>query len=389
MTHLDCYRLTFHGGLHLATRDVDLEESGATVPSDTLFAALVDAGVRAGVDPDDLVAPFPRRTLDGAEAGSAPPFRLTSTFPFAGDVRFFPAPVPRQRSFTPATLKARRKAIKGVRFVSGGVLRAFLAGAPLDDRLFPKEGEPSPAAGAILSLQGGAFWLTADEVDGLPAAMRRVARRRLGALTEQRVFAAQRVPRVTVQRIDQASDIFHMGRVRFAPGCGLWFGVDWCAPEAAVGALSAREAVGRALALLADDGLGGERSAGYGAFTLAGGAPLDLPAPAAGRPCLLLSRYHPRDAEAGAALDGPAAAYDLAPVGGWLRSWDGAAQRRKRLWMVEAGSVVYAAAPPQGDLVDVRPTYENPAGDLPHPVWRYGLALGIAMHAGHEEVHDA
>ncbi len=93
---------------------------------------------------------------------------------------------------------------------------------------------------------------------------------------------------------------------------------------------------------------------------------------------MLLSRYRPSNGGT-AGLRHPGAAYELTSVAGWLRSSQGAAQRRRRLWLVREGSVVFLPGTgPWGDVVDVRPTYDDPAGDLPHPVWRAGLALAVA-----------
>jgi CRISPR-associated protein Csm4 len=81
-------------------------------------------------------------------------------------------------------------------------------------------------------------------------------------------------------------------------------------------------------------------------------------------------------------LNGDKSAYALTAVAGWMRSWDGAAQRRKRLWLVEEGSVVRVVGDgPWGDVVNVRPDYDSEAesGGLPHPVWRYGLALPVGL----------
>jgi len=94
MPALTVYRLTFPGGLHIGTRGVTLEESGVDIPSDTLFAALVDACRRLS-DPAAFVEPF----LQDA------PFLLSSAFPFVGEVRFFPMPTPLQRFFADQTLK--------------------------------------------------------------------------------------------------------------------------------------------------------------------------------------------------------------------------------------------------------------------------------------------
>ena len=376
MPNLTEYRLIFRSGFHVGMRGVDLEESAVYLPSDTLFAALVDAHRRAGGDPDALLASFPR--LQGEEVVDGdPPFRLTSAFPFAGAVRFFPMPACLDPWFRKETLQARRKDLRRIRFVSEGLFRRMLAGEPMDGWLFPSEGE-EPETG--VALQGGDFWLSQEEVAALPRGMR--PRRWLRALRHARVWVYHQVPRVTVDRVSSASEVFHAGRVAFAPGCGLWFGVEWRSPDRGVGeeGLTYRRAVHRALALLADDGLGGERSAGYGAFTWEEQPSFPLPDPAPGESLWLLSRYHPRQVELPGVLTGEGTAYSLVSVGGWLRSPDGAAQRRRRLWMVAEGSIVHVGSGGRlGDVVDVRPVYENPTGDLPHPVWRYGLALGAGL----------
>jgi len=383
MPELTEYRLTFRSGYHLGTRGVNLEESGVVIPSDTLFAALVDAFARGGGDPEDLVALFPG--ADGGASGD-PPFLLTSAFPFAGAVRFFPMPVPLQRFFTEEMLKERRKELKRVRFVSESLFRRMLEGETMDGWLFPESEQAEPATG--VALQRGIFWLTVEEVAGLPKSMRRPSGRR-HALRYVRVYAVQQTPRVAVDRVSSASDIFHTGRVSLAPYCGLWFGVAWRRPEVPVGEreVTVSQAFGQALALLQDDGLGGERSAGYGAFDcVETGASIILSDPRPGGLALLLSRYRPRQAELPDALTGNGTSYALTSVAGWLRSWGAASQRRRRLWLVDVGGIVRTVGlGPWGDLVDVRPIYSSPAGELPHPVWRYGLALG----AGLKEVRHA
>lgn len=367
MPNLTVYRLTLPGGLHVGARGVDLAESSVSVPSDTLLAALLDAHHRAGGRIEDWFIPA---ADPGAPARDCP-YRLTSAFPYAGGVHFFPIPVPAQAFFSSDLLKDRRKDVKHIHFISEGILRKILAGKPLDEWLFPKDEKADPKTG--VALQGGALWLTLDECAHLPDTLRYevtthtpIAPR---ALRRHAVYTETTVPRVTVDRINTASNIFHAGRATFAPGCGLWFGLTGQPPADLT----------RALDILSEDGLGGERAAGYGAFTwTVAPQPLTLPDPSPNGAALLLSRYRPR-AEETAALQHPGAAYELTTVAGWLRSAGGAAQRRRRLWLVREGSVVYLpGSGPWGDVVDVRPNYENPAGDLSHPVWRAGLALAVA-----------
>ena len=79
------YHLSFRAGLHVGARGLDVEETRIAIPADTLFSALVSAWRISGRDPDVFTAPFVTRPAE-------PPFLLTSAFPFAGQVRFYPAP---------------------------------------------------------------------------------------------------------------------------------------------------------------------------------------------------------------------------------------------------------------------------------------------------------
>ncbi len=363
------YLLSFPGGLHLGALGINLEEAAAHIPSDTLFAALLDAWRRAGGDVDALAAPFVSDPAD-------PPFLLTSAFPFCGEVRFYPMPVDLTRLMSARTARQRGKEIKGVRYLSEGLVRRVLGGEALDAALFPEEG--GAEAGGGLCLQGGALWLSAEEAPLLAEGFRRAEGRR-HALRSLQVWASERTPRVTVDRVSASSTIYHAGRVRFAEGCGLWFGVAWRRPDAplASGGPTFRAAFARALGVLEGDGLGGERSAGYGAFVWREGAAVTLPDPRPDQPAWLLSRYHPRPSELPEALAGEGAAYVLTMIGGWVRSLEGGDQRRRRLLLVGEGSLIRAASDPAGDVVDVRPRYRHAAGDLSHPVYRYGLALAI------------
>jgi len=386
MPELIPYTLSFRGGLHVGTRGVNLEEAGDHLPADTLFAALLDAWRRAGGDVAAFAAPFVTSPPD-------PPFLLTSAFPYAGGVRFYPLPTDLTRLFRPETIRAQAKTVKRIRFLSEALLQRALAGEHLDADLFPANETEDPKTG--VALQGGVFWLTANEAALLPFGQQETAgpprqERPLRALRYLAVTKISTVPRVTVDRIGSASTIYHAGRLSFAAECGLWFGVAWRKPEARVGAGGASypQAFEQALAILRDEGLGGERSTGTGAFTYCRSAtPVRLPDPAPGRPAWLLSRYHPRGDELPAALNAPGAAYSLAPVGGWLRSPDGAAQRRKRVYLLAEGSLICPPAFPAGDVIDVRPTYRDPAGDLPHPVYRYGLALAVGWSQEKEARH--
>lgn len=360
MPTLTIYELRFHAGLHVGRHGIGQEAALAHVPADTLFAALV--AVRAQMKGDA-----------GAWAerfAHEPPFRLTSAFPFAGGVRFFPRPM------RPPSLAQRGaplpKQWRKIRFVSQRVLEHLLQGE-VPAELWPWPREERPAEG--LTLQGGALWLTKAEVEKLPEELRSKAkndrREPLSeeALQQRRVWGADKVPRVTVDRLTNASQIYHTGRIVFAPGCGLWFGVQNSADG--FGDLD------ELLYALGDAGLGAERSAGYGAFTpVRAEAPLQLPEANGEGLMMLLSRFYPRNEADAAALTRDGTAYDLVYVAGRVRAPGVADQRRRGARLAAEGSLIGGKA--AGGLAKVKPE----VGDFPHEVYRYGLALGAGWGGG-------
>ena len=195
------------------------------------------------------------------------------------------------------------------------------------------------------------------------------------------LWATGDVPRVTVDRISSASQVYQAGRVNFQRGGGLWLAVTWAAGWQTIG-----EAV---LASLGDSGLGGERSAGHGQFSLAPLGEMDFPDPAAGGLFVNLALYWPPDAAAAqATLGNPAARYALETRRGYMSSrqvlhpagWQepvkAGALRRKAVHLVGEGSLLAAGgAGPYGGLADVTPGIFERAGG--HRVLRYGYAFPV------------
>ncbi|MCB0210544.1 MAG: type III-A CRISPR-associated RAMP protein Csm4 [Anaerolineae bacterium] len=392
MPTLTRYDLDPGGPFHLGRRGVELEETGIFISADTLFAAFVAAHYEFGLDPNAL----PRLFSAATESTAAPavPFLLSSAFPRAGRVCFFPALPVNRLNLNKATARARHKELRSVAFVSQHIFEKAVAGEALDDWLPPVEPDGPETKGVYL--QGKSLWLARAEVDQLsPSLLGQKDRKRkcdrvdpIKALPHQTVWQVEKVPRVTVDRLTNQSNIFHAGRLHFEQGCGFWFGIEWRQPDQPLDDMyTVRAGVELALDSLADIGLGGERSAGYGCFQWKATAMLTLPEPQPDRPYVTLSRYHPRAGELPACLRDTPVAYSLMSVGGWLQSPQSKAQRRRRLWMIEEGSIVRAVGPgPWGDITDVKPDYSNPdfpppADDNPitHPVWRYGLACPVAF----------
>jgi CRISPR-associated protein Csm4 len=340
------YHLAFPHGFHIGCGGVEsVEETLDYAPSDTLFAAIFDTAVHLGEDPQWLLKEL----------------RITSAFPFAGKVRFYPKPVDLRALFSEAMLKKEGagKRIKKIRFISEKLIEKAASGDALDDLLFPDDEDEEPKAG--IALQGGAYWLLDEEVDHLPAKMRLSSDKRF-ALRRKTVSTAQTSPRVTVDRVNSAPNLFQSERIKFNEGCGLWFGADGQVDE-----------LPRILSALGDAGLGGERTAGYGVFTYSKDEPRSFPMHQGGR-SFLLSRWHPANLDEIAMLKNSESAYKLASISGWLRTPGAAAQRRKRVWMIAEGSLI--AGSPQGDAAKVEPDY-NGSTNIAHHVYRAGFAVTL------------
>ncbi len=328
------------GGFHFGRHGLGQEESAITMPSDSLFAALINRlALRAGNAVEAFVAPF----LDGE-----PPFALSSTFPFAGAVRFYPVPL---AAVFATGGETDAKNYKRVQYVSERLFLQLLDGKSFKEVYARAKG-----------LSGGKALLEKDEVEGLPLAVKN---------GESPLWSLETRPRVTLGRIVQNSSIYFTARVSYARDCGLWFGVAWRSQD------PARRAQVKSLwADLGDSGLGAERSVGFGVCQFKQEAEIDLP-DAAGRPWINLSRYLPRPDES-SALTWEKAAYKLVNVGGWVDTPARGGQRRRAVNLLEEGAMLGSLARPiPGALVDVRPVYPGDPDPLKHPVYRSGLALAV------------
>jgi CRISPR-associated protein Csm4 len=352
------FRLRLRTPLHIGKSGIGREGTLGYIPSDTLFGALVVTWAQ-------LEDADPTGWLDGFRTGR-PPFLLTSAFPFAGDVRLYPAP-----AFDPNLSRATRlelgKKLKKITYISEDILGRWLKGASLDDTVV----EPTQTKGKVISnlIQGERVWVSAEErrqiaaAQGLPADEPHALR----------LWSEGVAPHVVVGRADNRANLYHTGRLYFAPACGLWFGVrgaDDCWLKR----------IEHALALMADSGIGGLRSAGHGAFAW-DRWPRDAnqSEPSPGGYALLLSRTAPMQAQAAAILD-PKASYRLVSVGGWCGNDGEEPRKRRRVRLLAEGSAVRWSAESLGQLVDVNPVG---ADGLAHGVYRYGyaLAVGIADNA--------
>lgn len=339
-------------GFHFGRHGLGQEESGVHLPSDSLFAALIARLVvlRGPEAADKWIQLF---------LGNQPPFVISSAFPRAGRVLFFPTPLRygKSRNEDPISFKNLKK----IEYVSEGVFRKLLAGVPLTD-LYDDDH----------TLQGGHALYGSDEKKQLPPELRD---------KKASLWYIEQRPRVTIGRERQNSTLYFTGRTSFSPDCGLWFAIHWHNTTDEI-----HESVNQLLEDLQHAGLGGERASGFGQSTISTAVSIDLP-DGNDQPWVSLSRYLPHLEDTPAMLD-PRAAYRIESVGGWVESPGKPAERRRSLRMLVEGSMlgpVSRAVP--GQVVDVQPDYDG-TRPLGHPVWRYGLSLAVGFLPGVLEVNN-
>lgn len=349
------YYLQAKGAFHFGEAGVGVETSRLWPRADTLFAALcLELRALYGEGKlNEFLNAFP--SSDNPDG--MPPLLLSSAFPYlkvgGHYLRFYPRPLFSFASTSKSSDEAgqKDKSFKKFALVSESLFTGWVRGDDL-----------SPEQQAANLLQNKSAWVTTAE------------RQQIISMLEEKklenLWQEEPVPRVTIDRASSSSQIFHSGRVRFAPDSGLWLAICWLDA-------SWREAVETALASLADAGLGGERSAGYGQFTLIKGEDNGLPE-LSGKRQVTLAPYHPTQAEVAADILGEESRYALLLRRGWLGSPENGSLRHQTVRLLAEGSCfVGNGRSHYGDLVNV-----TPANFASHPVYRYGLAfpIGVAHH---------
>ncbi|MGI6460889.1 MAG: type III-A CRISPR-associated RAMP protein Csm4 [Candidatus Hydrogenedentales bacterium] len=301
-------------------------KTGALVHSDTLHAALVSVAAMHG-------SPLLKR---------AETLRVSSLYPSWGGVCFLPKPFLRPPGEEGASNPLERKRWKTIRLVSEGMLTAWLAGALEESQLASE----APAGCALLQ-------------DELPT----------GAPVPRALMAEEISAAVAVDRHGAGTMPFDRRglRVNTGEGCGAYFLAEL--EDAESGPF-------RALAdHLGEQGLGGERSVGYGRFEVASCEPVGgtlFATHGAADAFLTLSLYLPTEEEVAAgALEAPAA-YDCTVRGGWIHSAGGTTQRKRSLRMCVEGGVFKKISGRHGDVRNTAP-----ASFTRHPVYRSGLAFEL------------
>lgn len=301
--------------------------------SDALFSAVSHAMSRFGRLDEWLAATV--------TSGTGPAVRLSSLFPALDDILFVPPP----KSLWPPPPSAKVR-WRNARFVPLSVARDLAAEKPLNDNRWYLDGPSGCLMPADPQFRSGPF----------RASLRSQA---------------------AVDRLSAASvDVHRTACLEFSDGGGFWGVVSFANEEAKAqwsGPLQA------AFRYLADTGLGGERSLGWGRSAqpeFAEGRLSDLilperePAEGSETAWWLLSLFSPAEQDT---VDWRRGCYELADRGGRIDSPARSGESKKVARMVEEGSVLVAAAPLTGAAPDVAPP------SFPHPVYRAGFALAFPI----------
>ena len=297
--------------------------------SDSLYSAVSSAMLQLGLLED---------WLDATACASEPAVRFGSCFPYQGDTLLVAPP----RNLWPPQASSKVR-WKGARFVPVSVVETLVAGRALSEGAWAVDGESECLVPARNPSVAGPF---------------RVAVRSSAA----------------VDRDGNSVTPHSTACLEFTPDSGLWTIAEF-ADEAArdrwTGPITA------AFRLLADSGIGGERSRGWGRSEMPQITAGELPGlllqqrdSEAATGYWLLSLFHPAESDS---VDWQQGDYVLTTRGGRVESQAGWGDGKKLTRMVAEGSVIVSTSAPRGSAADVAPD------GFPHPVYRAGFALAIPI----------
>lgn len=349
MENYTTYRLTFKSQLHLGrisgpaqAGSLGLEKTETYIPADTLFSAICQTWT-AFYDTESLTNFLKGYTPDSTVL----PFMLTSTFPFAKDVYFFPKPAhysPVEEENSGASALSKKS--KRVQFVSCSIFQDIISGNSIEFN------------GNEL-INGDQVWISPEDREQLETAVDE----------DFTIWKISTRPRVTIGSQSSGSEIWHVQTVQFNTNCGLWFAAQFDSDET-------KQKIETLLRVLGDTGIGGERNAGYGLFDFTE-TTLEIPETEAGNQFVTLSPICPNSSEQLEQLLTDDVAYTLTPLTGWV-STAGTDSRRKQVNMFAEGSVLHTGDTQIGRLVDLKPdNYE-------HSVYRYGYAWQVGIKGASE-----
>lgn len=366
MTNWKLVRLNFgRSPVHFGETGIGLENTTERVRSDTLFSAWMSVYARIfrSERVKDLLAQF-------TASPGQPPFRLSSTFVYRcpkdsnGVIYYLPKLLARPSGY-PSDDLSFAKTYKKLHYLPLELWQRWYQGSGFstkdrtDLETYTKDPEDKSTAMA-----------------------------KAGCFAYGEAFTAYTLPKIAVDRTHHATNFYHTGLIQFAwetiepnqddwdhPGvqnlAGLYFLIDFPTADPELEA-----DLYQSLAMLGEEGMGGERSSGAGRFTIQAWENLPANWQAVvnfdqGNHYSLVSLFW--QPEISQAQIGDTAHYAIQERGGWIASpFSGRQLRRKKVQMFAEGSVF--AHKPEGQLADV-----TPSGFTRHSIYRSGLALSLPV----------
>ena len=299
------------GPLHLGEREGWLEGTNTFIHSDTLFSAFCHVYQLLYKDLTALLKEFENHS---------PPFLISSAFPYWRNTFFFPLP----KNQSP-----KDKELAKIKFIDKTGFEKLLNGKKLEEII--KEVEAIPA-----QKEPHFPWELAD------------------------------IPRVGINRLDNhpGERFFYFGQVIYSEDAGFFFLCKFQKEEI-------RPKFEVAIRLLADEGIGGDRSSGKGLFEKPIFEEIEIETPTDANGVVSLSLYYPKDKSELPGIKN--AFYDLIERKGYIFSPYCSNLRRRSIRMFSEGSV-FPKTPEEmrGTLVSVEPEIFKF-----HKVYRYGYLFGL------------
>lgn len=330
-------KLNFTSPLHLARGRSDYSQSEKVLHSDALKSALF---VVAQLLYDETkLGQYGESFFNGVH--------LSSAFPFWGKYLFFPRPMVDLMPYFDPKEDIEFKSAKKIEYIEQSLYLDFLHGRKglwKNDML---------AGGNCL----------------MPNVFSNDTERKKFKIIEDNLYQHVVVPRYSVDEAD--ADTFYMERLWFQPNAGLFFLVEFSDPDM-------QPIFEHALNLLADEGIGSDRSTGNGQFAAPKLENFSMEGPADASHTLNLSLFCPTETELTKSFMDKAS-YMLIKRGGYISSAETSEHTtllKCPIYMFREGSL-FEAPKLEGKLANLKPSAMSG-----HPVWREGRPLTLPVILG-------
>ena len=335
MATFKIYKLHFTSPLHISNQHEDEGISQKTIMSDTLYAALTSCLAKAG-------KPVP----SNGDLG----FTISSLFPYyqkeENDKPIYFLPMPLHAKLIELADVTKAKKVKKVKWVDVSLYSDLLMGY----RLFENTDIFSDIQDAYLTKES-----LPEDVDG--------SREFVKSEVSQRVTLNSRTGK-------EDAKPYYVDKIIFKGWSGFYFIVE-----------GNTDLLDSALQLLSLEGIGTDRSVGFGYFNHSTDQiSIDLPQDA--NHLITLSLLFPESEEQLKLLmDSDEIAYDFMRRGGWITTYPYNTLRKNAIYGFVPGSVFRKITdndcPPVGKIVNLLPDIGEMSPS--HPIWRCGRSIMLPI----------